>query len=159
MWDMSAPATVSERHVLRGLVPSEPLPPGPLDDVGNVSGALMLPSPDDQPSVPAEAFLRAAVPGDVRVEFGPPPLGVCLRGHGVIGASVPEAAVDEDRDAGPGQGNVGPAGQCPHVDAVTKPSPMQFPAEGEFRLGSRRPQSRHEAADRRSRCGGFVRNG
>lgn len=65
MWDMSAPENMSERHVLRRLVPSEPLALGPLDDVGNVSGVLMLPCPDDQPPVLAEAFLRATVPREV----------------------------------------------------------------------------------------------
>ena len=39
-------------------------------------------------------LIPLAVTGDLRA----PPVGVCLRPRHVIGARVPEAAVDEDRD-------------------------------------------------------------
>jgi hypothetical protein len=158
MWDLSAPATVSERVVLRRLPASDPITPGPLNDVSDVDGVLMFPCPDDEPSGLTEAFLRPAVPRDVGVELGPPPVGVRLRGDGVIGAAVPEAAVDEDGDPGTGESNVGPAGKGPEVDAVAETTAMQLPAKGEFRLGARRPQRRHEATDRMTRRRGFVRN-
>ena len=154
-----APATVSERFMLmRSTVPNA-IAPGSLNYVGNVGRVLMLPSPDDDPSCLAQTLIRPAVTGDVGVKLGPPPVGVRLGSHGVLGTAVPEAAVDEDGDPSAGEGDVGPARDGRHVDAIAETPSMQLAPEGTLGLGPRGPQGRHEAADDGTRRRGFVRNG
>jgi hypothetical protein len=72
---------------------------GELDSGCGVRGGLVLPDSDDLPSRISESSIRIAVAALVRVDLLAPPFGVGLRPAGVIGASVPEASVDEDSDA------------------------------------------------------------
>ena len=134
------------------------LAPRALDDVRGVAGVLVLPCPDDDPSRLSETSLGPAVAIDVGIELGAPPVGVRPRGDGVFAAAVPEAPVDEHGDASSGEGDVGPAGDGCHVDAVAETAAMQLATERQFGLGPGRPKLRHEAADRRTRRSGFVWN-
>jgi len=130
-----------------------------LDDLGNVRRVLVLPRSDDGPTCLSQAVFRQAVPLDVGVELGSPPLGVRLGGDGVLWATVPEAAVDEDGDSGPREGDIGSARKGGDVYSVAEPPAMQLPAKSTLRLGSRRPQVRHEPPDCRARRRGFDGNG
>ena len=126
------------------------LAPRLFDNVRNVGRFFVLPSADDQPSRLPETLIVPAIPGDVSIKFGAPPVGICLWCHGVFWTIVPEAAIDEDRDPGSSKRDVGAAGKGCDVYPVANPSTMQFTSECEFRPGPCRREVRHKQTDIRT---------
>lgn len=159
MCKMSSQTALQECIVLVRLQSLDALTPRLLDDVGDVGRVFVLPGTDDQPPRFLETLIAPAIPGDVGVELGAPPIGIRLGRHGVLWTTVPEAAIDEDRDPGSGEGDVGAARKGCDVHPVANTPTMQFMPEGEFRPGSRRREVRHEPADGRARCRRLVRYG
>src|SRR3954449_12536487 len=68
---------------------------------------LVLPDPHDRPALGREARVRVAVARDVSLDLRPPEVRVVARPRTVLGAAVPEAAVDEHRDLRAGEDDVG----------------------------------------------------
>lgn len=83
----------------------------------------MLPDAHDQPPRCREAAVGVSVAIYGALQFVGPPCGVVLWRYRMLGAAVPEAAIDEHRDAHRGKHHVGTppdARQCGVVDAVPK---------------------------------------
>lgn len=59
----------------------------------------MFPNSDDRPARLAQPHIRISVALDVGVDLGTPPCGIGFRAGAVDTATMPEASVDEDRDA------------------------------------------------------------
>lgn len=76
------------------------------DAVRDSHRILVLPEAQHRPALRHQVCGRFAVAGDVAVELVAPPFGIGFGVGGVFGAAVPEAAVEEDRDLGPGKGDV-----------------------------------------------------
>lgn len=70
---------------------------------------LVLPKPQHGPALLAQAScdLGIAFPGPC--EFLRPKVGVIAGPHCVLGAAVPETAIDKNREAGAWEGKIGPA--------------------------------------------------
>lgn len=82
---------------------------GPVNPIGRGDRVLVLPHPDHRPPGISQACVGVPVTGDVVSELVGPPSGVVLRPGGVYRTGVPEAAVDVDGHARPGEEQVGPA--------------------------------------------------
>jgi hypothetical protein len=83
----------------------------------------VLPNPDHGPPGNAETLIGISVSLLICANLLAPELGVVFGPGGVFGASVPEATVDEHRDAGSSEDDVGSAsfaGQHRLVDSVSK---------------------------------------
>lgn len=105
------------------------------DGGGDVGGCLVFPEAQDGPALCREVFGGLQVAGHVPVELGAPPVGVGLGTGGVLGAAVPEAAVEEDGDPGAAEEYVdGPPGHAGHrrVDPVAQPPAEQQPSYGQL---------------------------
>lgn len=130
---------------------------------------LVLPHAKHGPSEGAEMAVCVTVPLDVARELGTPPRGVrsgrCL----VLRASVPEAAVDEDRDLRAGEQDIRPTSRHAWqgvVDSVPEPQPMKLPTQEQLRLGVAGRLPRHpcggawqHVSERHARRGAGVRRG
>lgn len=92
-------------------------------------GILMLPEPHHGPAGFPEPTCRIHVAFSVPGDFGPPVVRIRLRFDVVLRAAVPEATIDEDRDACAREHDVGsttPIGDiCGMVDAVTQSGGVQ----------------------------------
>lgn len=66
----------------------------------------MLPEPDDLPVGRLERRVRIGVPPSVQVDLPLPPSAVGAWEHMVLGAAVPEAAVDVDGETNPRERDV-----------------------------------------------------
>lgn len=67
---------------------------------------LMLPDANHGPTAYTQVAVYLAVTGPVALDLLPPERRAGLRPRYVLGAAVPEAAVDEDGDAEPGEDKV-----------------------------------------------------
>lgn len=138
--------------MLGARVIGEAITPQGLNAIGNDHRILVLPGSHHQPAGLTERYIVAPVTGNVGSKLGAPPIGVRLWSHCVLWASVPEAAVNEDRDLRPSQCDIGATRKVPQVDAVPEPSAVQLAAESQFRPGIPSSETGHEAANRRARC-------
>jgi len=78
------------------------------------------------------------IPLAIGIQLAGPPGGVGLGGCAVVGAAVPEAAVDEYRDAGTGEDDVSFAAQAsdgPPVFVEPHAVAVEGGSEGHLRLG------------------------
>lgn len=95
----------------------------------------MLPHPEHGPAQRLQALIRVPIACLVGLELPPPPLAVASGLNSVLGASVPEAAVDEDGKAPACEDDVGASpGQARDrvVDAEAAASAVQLASEEEF---------------------------
>jgi len=83
-----------------------------LHSVSGLNRVFVLPHADDLPALSTEHLVVPSIPLPICQELRPPQSGVRLRQVRVLLAEVPEAAVDEDRHAGPREDQVGPR-PCP----------------------------------------------
>jgi hypothetical protein len=134
-----------------------PDPPLTLNVGGNNARVLMLPSTDYDPTCITQRLSDSLVPLPVSLELLPPPLGVCLRGHGMLGAAMPEAPIDEDGDACTAEHDVWPAWEASYVHTEAQSAPVKFAPHSQLRTSSGRAQGRHELLHRRGRCGRLSR--
>jgi hypothetical protein len=67
----------------------------------------MFPEAQDNPPGCFESRAGVQISGNVASDLRPPVVGMGLRCHEVLRTTVPEAAVDEDGDTLPREGNVG----------------------------------------------------
>jgi hypothetical protein len=103
-----------------------------LDDFGDAirgrGGILMLPYADDEPAEPCQVIVVTTVALTVPLDLRRPVLRVRLGEDSVTRAAVPEAAVNEDCDAGAQEDDVDPRGAStrsdPEVDAEPKTPEM-----------------------------------
>ena len=111
----------------RELVPASKLVDYTSDRIGGALRRLVLPDPNDGPTLRFESCVRIGVAAPVALDLRPPPLGVLLRPGAVLGAPVPEAPVDEDRNPKPGKGDVGAAPEVRQgiVDPKAEPAAVE----------------------------------
>jgi hypothetical protein len=77
----------------------------------------MFPHVQHRPPEVTEGGILAPVAGDVAVKLRLPPVPVVAREGSMLGAAVPEAAIHEDSDLGPGEGDVRATGEPPVADS------------------------------------------
>ena len=142
--------------MLGARVIGEPITPEGLNAISNDRRILVLPGSDHQPAGLTERHIVAPVTGDVGFKLRAPPIGVRFWSYCVLWASVPEAAVNKDRDLRPSQCDVGPTRKIPYVDAVPEASAVQLAAKSQFRPSIPSSEAGHEATNRRARCRGRV---
>ncbi len=106
-----------------------------LDAICDCCGIVVLPRAEDPPALSRQDRLVPGVALPVRQQLPSPQLGVGLRELHVLLAVVPEAAVDEDRDPGAWEHEVGadtaPAAHLP-VDEEPTATAVQLPAQCEL---------------------------
>lgn len=78
----------------------------PFDTAHRGDQVFVLPNSNYSPARLAQSPVGISISRDVCVDLGPPPCGVVLGAGAVDRAPVPEATVDEDRDARRGKGDV-----------------------------------------------------
>lgn len=88
----------------------------------------MLPNAEDCPAGADQSEVGVAIPIDVALDlFGPVPAVGSVLTLSVIGAPVPEAAIDEHRHLHLGEDDVGLAAECrdgPAVHEVAQAAPV-----------------------------------
>jgi len=102
----------------------------------------------------AEEAVGFAVALLVAGELALPPVGVGLRAGAVLGAGMPEAAVDVDGDAGGAEDDVGAGAKASDggaVDAEAEAATVQLGAERQLGLRVAAAELRHLGALRRRR--------
>ena len=109
---------------------------------------LVLPDPDHVPAGRGQRGVGRPVTLDVAAQLGLPVPDVARGPGAVLGAGMPEAAVDEDRDAPGRERDIGPdslaVGQIKPV-VLPEPVPLavQGPAQRQFGLGVGAPVGPH----------------
>jgi hypothetical protein len=96
----------------------------------------VFPDADDGPATDSQTGVGVPVARDVAPQFLAPPLGVGPRAGTVLGASVPEAAVDEDGDTRPTEDDVrstAKLGDGAKIDSVSKAPSVQRTAKSQLR--------------------------
>lgn len=100
---------------------------------------LMFPDSDDQPPGRREPGIGVSIPNAVPLKLLVPVPSVHLRSSpGVIRASVPKAAVNEDCHFGGSEHDIYSSASAGHhglVESKAKTEPVQRPAHGDFRHG------------------------
>ena len=89
----------------------------------NGDGGLVLPCSDNVPASAAKGHVHASVAGRVALELWTPVVLITTGGVPMLGATVPEAAVDEDSDAPPREHDIGPYGDIGDADEVVDTKP------------------------------------
>lgn len=110
------------------------MPVAALDEVGRRGRVLMLPDPQHRPTKIAQLPALPGVPLDIRLELVLPPLAVVAGRGSVLGAPVPEAAIDEHRQSSPREAHVRSAGQR-QVRPEAQATAEQLPPQGHLRSG------------------------
>ena len=99
----------------------------------------MFPDPDHQPAGVGQQSVLPAVTRGIGVEFRSPERDVGGGHFAVLRAAVPKAAVDEDNDPGPREGDVGPdesaRGPDGKVLAVAQPGGVQGVTQSNLGFG------------------------
>jgi len=120
-----------------------------LDREGSRLGVLVLPEPEDQPVGLGEDPVRVLVPSDIGLELVFPLSSVHTGAGRMIGASVPEAAVDEHGDPFPRKEKVGSA-STEHgegvVDSVPKAESMNMTSDSHLTGGVSASRALHPEA-------------
>src|SRR3954463_11564117 len=109
-----------------------------------------------------EHTIRLPVSLLVSVQLLLPPLGVCLGTGGVVGARVPEAAVDVNGHPGGAEDDVGAraeTGDGSTVDAEAETAAVELRADRQLRSGVAAPEPRHLGALRGGRWNGSRGDG
>lgn len=89
----------------------------------------MLPGPKHHPTGVCKGSVDGAVPGDVSLELRSPVVRVRLRLVAVDRTAVPEAAVDEHREARPREDNVRANEPIRGADRKVRPESMAVPVQ------------------------------
>jgi len=123
---------------------------------------LMLPNAQDGPTCSPESAIVAPIPVAREPELRLPPGAIGSGDAAVLGASMPETAVEEQGEAEAGEDHVCLAPQLLHRPAMLeKPQPGAMKCNAEFLLRQRvpRPVGLHRAAhgDRRSPLCGVTK--
>src|SRR4051794_17086537 len=106
-----------------------------LDAFSRGGSGLVLPNADHIPSEPSEGCIRLGVAAPIRGDLVTPPSSVCFRLNAVVRTPVPEAAIDEDRNLGGGENDVGaPLRESRNrvIDAEAQSATMKRGAEAQF---------------------------
>jgi hypothetical protein len=126
------------------------LPPLFNDRVRNVSRGhvdrFVFPDSDHQPARFTESAVCVRIPRTVFLDLGPPPAGVAFRAPTMIRTSVPKAPVHEDGDLLATEDDVGLTPQIrerPDVNAIAKPTTMEFGSKDPLRRRVARPLRDH----------------
>jgi hypothetical protein len=108
----------------------------------------MRPESEYRPADGAKPFIRVRITLLVRLDLLPPELCVPFRPRGVLGATMPEAAIDEDGYLSPGKGDICDAtgaSQNLVVDPVAKTDSIHFLPQCHFRIRPLLPHLCHAA--------------
>ena len=99
---------------------------------------FMFPDPHRRPSFGAQAHVRIGIAFLVGVNLVVPPIGIVLGRNVVLGAAMPETAINEDCHLGGPEGDVSAASRHTGqraVDPVAKTERKQGMTQGNFRRG------------------------
>jgi hypothetical protein len=105
------------------------------DDTVELLENRVLPDAYDPPAISLELDCLSAVALNVFAQLSLPEPIVTARPYVVLGAAVPEAAIDEDCDPGAGERDIGPADSCRPLNAVTQAGLPKRGAEDAFGFG------------------------
>lgn len=111
---------------------------------------LVLPGPQDRPARIRELLVSVVVAAPVALDLRSPPVAVVARPVAVQRATVPETAVDKDRDPQPREDQIGSsahASQGRSVDEVAQSEGMDCAAHREFGGGVAPARARHPQTD------------
>jgi hypothetical protein len=126
----------------------EKSPPHPVRSGVHV---LVLPDPDDGPSLGRESAVDPPVPPDVESELGCPVLAIVSGNIAMLRAGVPETAIHEHGDFWPAKNYVRSYHErlCAYgrVDAVPQPELVEGSPEIELRTGIAPAIARHTLRD------------
>jgi hypothetical protein len=116
---------------------------GPFDEVGRLHCSNVLPNPQDRPSCLQQQPVGLAIARLNSPNLPGPPLRVSARNGVVIGAPVPEAAIDEDCQPALGEGNIHRTSAVPrypelHPEAPTTPEKLSPQRNFRCRIISRK---------------------
>ena len=124
---------------------------GRLDAVSGGHGILVLPHTYDRPSLSTQEIVRLAISLHIARELLKPPLTVVGRKVPVLGAPVPEAAVDEDGDLCGSEHDVdaaaGMAGNDRDVQSVPEATTVELLPKGDLGLRVSRALLLHAMTD------------
>lgn len=107
----------------------------------------MLPHVERRPPQRNQPLVHLDVAFSVPCDLGTPELRVRLGGHSVLGASMPEAAVHEHRDADPHKHDVGPSRQTSTAAAESHAEAVERAPERRLRSRVAATYAAHEVAD------------
>lgn len=161
----SAPATEC-RTSESGSLPEEVIvsapPERPFDSLRGGWEVFVLPYSYNRPAEVAQHSISVTVTLDVGPKFRRPPVGVAVHRDEVLGAAVPEAAIDEDGNLRAGKGDVDRAAR-ESGHSVANPIPkapcMEFATQEHLRGGARTELADHAISDvliRGNWCGALL---
>ena len=162
MSDVSTSNSVQEFIMLTKSVMFSSASPQPLDAFGDHHRILVFPNSDDYPSGFLKGRVVTTITSNVRSKLGAPPIGIRLRSHRMLWATMPKTAVNEDSDLGSGENNVWSPRKSCNIDSVSKSTPVQFLSQCQFRTRPGRAEVRHQSTHRltrRLRFSGTIRLG
>ena len=162
MSNLSASNGVQEFIMLTRSATLDSFSPQLLDPFRNDDRVLMFPNSDDYPSRFLKGHIITTVTSNVRSKLGAPPIGIRLRSHGMLWATMPKTAVNENCDLGSSENNVWSPSQGWNIDPISKSPAVQFLSQGQFRARPRSSEVRHESTHcqvRRLRLFGTIRLG
>jgi hypothetical protein len=102
-------------------------------EVSHLRRREVFPDVHGFPTGCAEALIRVTIPGSVRLDLCQPPVPIAHWRDEVLGTSVPETSVDEDREANSGEGDVNAPPRQPRdrvLNSKSSSTSMKFPPEG-----------------------------
>jgi hypothetical protein len=138
------------RHLIQYPSPRESLGVGSDDSIGDVGRLLVLPHPEYLPATGRQSGVDRFVARYVPRELWAPVIGVSAWDVAVLGTAMPEAPVDEDGKASPGEDNVGtnkaPRGAEGKIDAEAQAAAMELRAEAQLSAAVSPPVSAHARA-------------
>lgn len=107
----------------------------PFDPICCLDDVLVLPNPYHGPARISKPSIGVSIALDIGLDFCSPPHGIVLWPRAVLGASMPEASVQEDGNSGDRKGNVhrSPASLDQFaVEPKTQATAMQLRAQRSF---------------------------
>lgn len=116
---------------------STPPPHDGLDLIRSLHNRLVLPNTYDLPTCRFKSGVGVTVAPHVPLELRDPPLSVCLRHRGVVGAAVPIAPVHVHGDPRSAEHHVGSSAKATDrsdVDSVAEPAAPKLAAQSQLWL-------------------------
>ncbi len=111
-------------------------------------GRFVFPESEDAPACVSKRFIRLDISSDVSLKLGQPVVAIPLGERGVLGAAMPEAAVNKDGYSVFGKNDVGSAASTEwcEIDAISEAGGMEQTTNSQFRSGVSSAVCAHGAA-------------
>src|SRR6218665_1685507 len=148
MWWSSSLSVLLLRVGCRGAVLHVRLGNHTGDRLGSLDRRLVRPESQRRPAVGLEPCVRIRVTLTIGLDLLPPEVRVPLRPCGVLGAAMPEAAIDEDGDLAAGESDIGDAARLSQnlvAEPVAQTDAVHLPTERRCGVRARLPHLHHAA--------------